>query len=118
MELVCIECPRGCLLSAEKTEGGVSVSGNFCPKGRAYAEAEITEPRRVLTSTIRAAGAMVPVRTDRPVKKSMIFALMKKIRAARLTHAVAIGDTIMENIDGEGANVVASASYGGEPCSI
>ena len=32
MELVCIECPRGCLLSAEKTEGGVSVSGNFCPK--------------------------------------------------------------------------------------
>ena len=48
----------------------------------------------------------------------MIFALMKKIRAARLTHAVAIGDTIMENIDGEGANVVASAPYGGEPCSI
>ncbi|PWM71707.1 MAG: molybdopterin oxidoreductase [Bacillota bacterium] len=111
MELVCIECPRGCLLKAEKTESGVMVTGNFCPKGKAYAEAELIEPRRVITSTVRADGAMVPVKTDRAVKKTLIFSLMRKIRGEKLLKNVQIGDIIIENIDGEGTNVVAAAPY-------
>lgn len=110
-ELICIECPRGCRLLAEKNENGVNVTGNFCPKGKAYAQAELTEPRRVLTSTVRAKDCMVPVKTDRPVKKELIFALMQKIRGAKLLKNAEIGDIIIENIDGEGANLVAAAPY-------
>lgn len=110
-ELVCIECPRGCLLKITKTENGVNVTGNFCPKGAKYAETEVIRPRRVLTSTVRADGAMVPVKTDRPVKKTEIFALMRKIRSAKLLKNVRIGDIIIENIDGEGANLIATAPY-------
>ncbi len=111
MELVCIECPRGCLLIAQKTQEGVRVSGNFCPKGKKYAETELIEPRRILTSTVRAKGAMVPVKTDRPVRKSELFSLMEKIRKARVTKSVAIGDVVIEDVDGEGANVIATAPY-------
>ena len=58
---VCIECPRGCELTAETTEKGVSVTGNFCPRGKKYAEAEVTCPRRVVTSSVRGAFGMIPV---------------------------------------------------------
>ena len=108
---VCIECPRGCELTAETTENGVFVTGNFCPRGKKYAEAEMTCPRRIVTSTVRAAHGMIPVKTDRMVRKSEMFPIMKKIRAVRVSHDVQIGDVIVSNIDGEGADLIASGNY-------
>jgi len=40
-DFVCIECPRGCALHVEGENGAWSVSGNFCPKGKAYALSEM-----------------------------------------------------------------------------
>lgn len=45
-DFVCIECPRGCALHVEGENGAWSVSGNFCPKGKAYALSEMISPRR------------------------------------------------------------------------
>ena len=36
---------------------------------------------------------------------------MEKIRKARVTKSVAIGDVVIEDVDGEGANVIATAPY-------
>ena len=69
---VCIECPRGCALAVTVGDG-ISVEGNFCPKGKAYAEAEVTCPRRIVTSSVRGEYGMISVKTDRPVKKTKIF---------------------------------------------
>lgn len=44
-QFTCIECPVGCLLTVEG-EGKkiISVTGNSCPRGKAYAESEFTAP--------------------------------------------------------------------------
>ncbi len=107
---VCIECPRGCELTAETTEKGVSVTGNFCPRGKKYAEAEMTCPRRIVTSTVRAAHGMIPVKTDGEVRKEKIFEVMARIRALRIDRDVRIGDVIVSNIDGEGVDLIAAGN--------
>lgn len=107
--LTCIECPMGCTLEAG-VEGGkaVYVKGNSCPRGRMYAENEVICPRRVVTSTVRAAdGRMIPVKTSAPVKKSEMFEVMKKIAAVRPEGDVRLGQVLAESI-AEGADLVAS----------
>lgn len=96
----CIECPNGCEITVE-TENGVirSVNGYTCQRGKTYAENEIICPRRVLTTTVKTSdGKVVSVKTDKPVKKSEIFEIMKKINAITLDYSVKIGDKIAENL--------------------
>ena len=109
--LTCIECPIGCSIDVETEEEKVlSVSGFGCPRGRMYAENEVICPRRVLTSTVRAAsGEMVPVKTDAPVKKTEMFEIMKKINGAHPVLPVKIGDIIVKDI-AEGINLIATGN--------
>ena len=98
--LTCIECPLGCSIDVE-TEGAsvLSVQGNGCPRGKAYAESEVVCPRRVLTSTVRAkSGEMIPVKTARPVKKAEMFELMQKINGVHPVLPVRIGDVLYAHI--------------------
>ena len=110
-DFVCIECPRGCALHVEGENCAWSVSGNFCPKGKAYALSEMISPRRTVTSTVRAKFGRVPVKTDREVLKSNIFLVMEKIRAAYVDSDTEIGTVILADVDGEGTNVVAAKPY-------
>ena len=110
-ELTCIECPLGCLIEVT-VEGGkpVFVAGNSCPRGKMYAENEVVCPRRVLTTTVRTAeGKMLPVKTERPVKKSEIFDLMIRIGEIHPAGEINIGDVIYKNIT-EDINLVASGT--------
>lgn len=110
--LTCIECPMGCSITVDVVDGVVkSVTGNTCYRGKMYAENEVICPLRVVTSTVRASdGTMVSVKTDKPVRKSEIFEVMKRINATKLDKSVKIGDVIVENIDGD-ANLVATEEY-------
>lgn len=109
-KLVCIECPRGCELTAFVDEGRVTeVTGNFCVKGKKYAEEECTEPRRVVTSTVRAlSGKMLPVKTAGAVRKEKIAEVMRRISRVRPALPVTLGDILDNNIDGEGTPLVAT----------
>ena len=100
--LTCIVCPLGCDLVAEVEDGKVlSISGNTCPRGKAYAESECTNPQRVVTSTVRCSdGAMLSVKTDRPIPKDKIFECMKIIASAKPTPPIAIGDVIIKDVFG------------------
>ena len=107
--MTCIECPIGCELEVE-VDGNtiVSVKGYTCPRGKQYAENEVTCPKRVITSTIRAQnGVMVPVKTDKPVRKSEMFAVMEKINKTVCVLPVKIGDIVVENICDDAHLVVA-----------
>ena len=53
IEVTCIECPMGCTMTVTEDNGVFTVEGNNCPRGEAYAKAEVTCPRRVLTTTIK-----------------------------------------------------------------
>ena len=111
---VCIECPRGCLLTVEEGEGAPRVSGNFCPRGKAYAEAEVTCPRRVLTATVRGKTQRVPVKTRGEIRRDLLFSVMEKVHAVRVDGPLKIGDVVLADVDGEGTDLIAAANYDGE----
>lgn len=113
-DFVCIECPRGCELTAETIQNGVNVTGNFCPRGKKYAEAEMTCPRRIVTSVVRATYGMIPVKTDGEIKKEKIFDVMLRIRALCIDRDIKQGEKIVADIDGEGCALIAAATYHNE----
>ena len=110
--LTCIECPIGCEIEIELENGVVlSVKGNSCLRGKIYAEAEVVCPKRVVTSTVRAEnGEMIPVKTDRPVRKDAIFEVMQKINKVTCKLPVALGDILVENICDD-ANLIVTGNF-------
>ena len=53
-KLICIGCPLGCELCAVLERGEViSVTGNTCKRGDAYARKELVSPERTVTSTVK-----------------------------------------------------------------
>ena len=107
--LTCVECPMGCEIEVVTENGAaVSVTGNSCPRGKAYAENEVVCPKRVLTTTVRMTdGRMLPVKTNLPVKKAELLALMQTVNGLHPTAPVHIGDVLMKNIS-DGADLVAA----------
>jgi CxxC motif-containing protein len=110
--LTCIECPIGCEIEVELENGKVvSLTGNGCPRGKVYAEAEVVCPKRVVTSTVRAKnGEMVPVKTDKPVRKDALFEVMQKINETTCKMPVALGDILVENICDD-ANLIVTGNF-------
>ena len=112
VNLICIGCPLGCPLTVEMEGNEVkSVSGNTCPRGDAYAKKELTNPTRIVTSTVRVAGgklAMVSVKTASDIPKGKIFECVKALKDVEMTAPVKIGDVVLENVAGTGVNVVAT----------
>ena len=52
--LTCIGCPMGCPLVVTMDGGEVvSVTGNTCKRGEIYGRKEVTNPTRIVTSTVR-----------------------------------------------------------------
>ena len=111
-KLTCIECPIGCEIEVEMENGIVtSVKGNTCPRGKIYAEAEVVCPKRVVTSTVRAEnGEMIPVKTDKPIRKDAIFQVMQKINATTCKMPLSLGDILVENICDD-ANLIVTGHF-------
>ncbi len=111
-ELTCIVCPKGCPLKVEIENGAVvNVTGFTCPRGKQYAIDECTHPMRTITSTVRAEnGEVVPVKTNTTVPKELMFDCMREINRAVVTLPAHIGDVVIANILGTGADVVITAN--------
>lgn len=109
--LTCIGCPMGCALTVTIDCDHIGVEGNTCPRGADYAKKEVTNPTRIVTSSVRVYGAdiaRVSVKTASDVPKDKIFDCMKEISAVSLNAPVAIGDIVIENCAGTGVNVIAT----------
>lgn len=105
--LICINCPNGCELTID--EKTLEVTGNRCPKGKEYATSELTCPMRSLTSTVKSTVANYPVvsvRTSLPVKKSLIFEVMKEIDKAVVTKPLNVGDVVIKDVLGTGSDII------------
>ena len=117
-ELICIGCPMGCLLTVTLNQGKVEkVAGNTCPKGEAYAKKEVTNPTRIVTSTVRVEGGdrqFVSVKTKEDIPKDKIYACMKAINGIRSKAPIKIGDVLLENAAGTGVSIVATKGAAAE----
>lgn len=112
INLICINCPLGCPLTVEVDNGEVvSVTGNTCPRGVTYAQKEITNPTRIVTSTVMVEGgksAMVSVKTKEDIPKGKIFDVVKALKGVVVKAPVKIGDVIVPNVAGTGVDIVAT----------
>ena len=112
VNLVCIGCPLGCPLTADM-EGKevVSVSGHTCRNGEKYARKELTNPTRIVTSTVRVVGGtlgMVSVKTASDIPKGKIFDCVKALQAIDIPAPVTIGQVIIEDVAGTGVSIIAT----------
>lgn len=112
-ELICIGCPMGCPLTVEMEGNEVkSVAGNTCKRGDVYARKEVTNPTRIVTSTVRVTGSaltrMVSVKTREDIPKDKIFACVEAIKDITVQAPVHIGDVILANVAGTGVDIIAT----------
>ena len=112
--LTCIGCPMGCSLTVEMEGNHVkSVTGNTCPNGEAYARKEVTNPTRIVTTTVRAREGTLPavsVKTASDVPKSSIFDCIRALEPVELTAPVVMGQVVLSNVAGTGVDVLATKS--------
>lgn len=109
--ITCIECPVGCEITVTLDgDNVISVNGNGCPRGKIYASSEVVFPVRVLTTTVKVeGGGVLPVKTDKPVKKELLFSVMQKVNTVTVGKNTKIGDVIVYNIE-DGVNLIATDS--------
>jgi CxxC motif-containing protein len=111
-EIICIGCPMGCYLAVEyKGTTMRDVTGNQCKVGLEYAEKEISNPERTLTTTVKVKNGHLPlvsVRTSKPIPKNIIFDAMDLLAKVEAEAPIKIGETIVQNIFNTGVNIVAT----------
>ena len=110
-KVICTTCPKGCTL--EVTRDGETIVSilDGCKRGHEYARQELTDPRRMVASTVRIRGAvhpLMPVYTSAPFPKPRIPELLKLLRSVELTAPVTMDQPVLENVLGTGINVCAS----------
>lgn len=117
--LTCINCPLGCALTVE-TEGDqvIRVSGNTCKRGEIYARKEVTDPTRIVTTTVKVlngAAAVVSVKTKGDIPKGKIFDCVRALKSVQVEAPVHIGDVIAADIADTGVDVVATKNVERHP---
>ncbi len=108
----CIMCPMGCEMTVTLENGKFAgVTGNSCPRGARYAETEVTDPRRMLTTTVRIKGGLLPllpVVSADVLPKGKIADCAGHLRNVVVEAPVQAGDVIVPDILGLGVDIVAS----------
>lgn len=113
-EMVCVVCPVSCRMNVEiNTAGDIFVSGNKCKRGITYAEKELTNPTRKVSTTVRierGVHSRLPVKSDVEVPKAMVLDVVKALDSVLVTAPVKIGDVVAENVLDSGINFIATRS--------
>lgn len=119
-EIVCIGCPMGCYLTVDYEGTTVSgVSGNRCKVGVDYAQKEISNPERTLTTTVavkNGAAPLVSVRTNKPIPKPRLFDAMDLLATVAVEAPIHIGDPVVSDLFGTGVDVVATKNISKKMC--
>lgn len=109
-ELTCIGCPLGCTVTVTMEGENIGeITGNTCRRGADYARKELTDPRRIVTTTVRVRGgelAAAPVKTLSDIPKGLIMDCIRVLKETELTAPVYRGDLVVKDICGSGTDVV------------
>lgn len=113
-EMICIVCPIGCHLEViedETKESGYRVEGADCKRGKLYGVKELTDPTRLLTSTVKVVGGeltRLPVRTKTEIPKDKLLECMEAINKIEVKAPIHMGDVLLENILDTGVDIIAT----------
>lgn len=113
-ELTCIGCPLGCAITVTLDGKEVKdIAGFTCRRGKEYARKEVTNPTRIVTSTVRLTGsqtgaAVVSCKTAQDIPKGKIFAVVAALKNVTAAAPVKIGDVLLHDVAGTGVDIVAT----------
>jgi CxxC motif-containing protein len=114
VEITCIQCPLGCDIELEvddETQEILKINGAGCPAGEDYAKEEYRNPTRILPTTARVSGGvlpLVPVKSAGPLPKGELENAMREIAKVELQAPVELGDVVVENVCDTGVDIVAT----------
>jgi len=89
------------------------VEGNKCDKGREFAYAEMSNPSRTLTTTVRTKFPGIPVlsvRTAGEIPRDKLMTAMRELSEVVIEEELGCGDTVVENIAKTGVSVIVTSS--------
>jgi CxxC motif-containing protein len=111
-DFVCINCPLSCSLELTEEDGEVlEVSGADCKVGVKYAEEEFRDPRRMVSTTVKVAGGvlpLIPVASSSPIPKRLIREAVKVLADVVVEAPITDGQVIYRDILGTGVDIVSS----------
>ena len=111
-EITCIICPNGCHIQVSENESGeLDIQGATCKRGIEYAGNEYRDPKRMLLTTVRIEGGILPVlpvRSTVPIPKGRVFEAVQFVSGVAAKAPVKMGDVIVEDLFGLGVDVIAS----------
>ena len=111
-QLTCINCPMGCQLLVEiENDQVIRVSGNICKRGESYAAKEITNPTRIVTTTVKVIDGdkpLVSVKTKTDIPKGKIYECVNALSRVQVQAPIQIGDVILKNVADTGVDIVAT----------
>jgi len=88
------------------------VEGNKCAKGHEFACAEMSNPSRTLTTTVRTKFPGVPVlsvRTAGEIPRDKLMTAMRELSEVVINEELGCGDTVVENIAKTGVSVIVTS---------
>ena len=109
--MICVACPKGCHLRVNKQGKTLLVSDQGCKRGDEYAQQELTDPRRMVATTVRIKHELhplLPVYTSAPFPKGQIRCLLKELRKINLHTPIKMGEAVLKNALGTGIDIIAS----------
>jgi CxxC motif-containing protein len=108
--IICISCPVGCKLTVfEDSNAEIMVTGNLCHRGGTYGREEFSNPKRVVTATVKTSSRMIqyaPVKTDKALRKEEISLLLVTLKSIKAMPPIRIGDIAIRNFNGTDVNIV------------
>ena len=111
--ITCINCPVGCRMEVvHEGENVISVTGNTCKRGDAYARQECVAPLRMVTAVAPVKDRQMPVslKTRTPIPKAKIEACMRAVDDLCLSAPIQAGDVLIANVADTGVDVIATKS--------
>ncbi len=110
-KVICTTCPKGCTLEVTRDGDTVVSVINGCKRGHEYAKQELTDPRRMVASSVRVSGGMhplMPVYTSAPFPKPRIPELLKVLRTVEIKTPIKVDQVVISDVLGTGIDIKAS----------
>ncbi len=110
-KIICVACPKGCQLRVNREGETFVISDQGCKRGEQYAKQEMTDPRRMVASTVQIVNSqhpLLPVYTALPFPKGKIKPLLTALRGIKLRAPVQMGQVVLKNALDTGIDILAS----------
>jgi CxxC motif-containing protein len=108
-EFLCSDCEKKCIVSIDKIDGNLEITGYKCEAGKIYAKKRLKDKKEILTTLVRIKGGyknVLPVKSSGPIDISLHIECSKALSRLNAGAPVRIGDVVCTNILNTGVDII------------